>query len=193
MSINRILVGLAVVILLIIIGIIVIVGGGGEKPPTADVVEVRPLPEYSTTNAEVSMTVRGIINGEDLHRSIRITVSQNQRRLDIIFGYSGTIDKAFSFDNSQPAYEEFLYAIAGAGFLNGKEGLSEAASNPKGKCPLGQLSTFELTDGIETVSSLWSSTCGTKVGTLAGSSSVLQQLFRLQITDYNELVSGVQL
>src|SRR3972149_8316956 len=113
--INRYLVGFVVVILMMIVGIIMLFSGGGEKPsPTA--VKVKPLPEYSGTYAEASMTTRGQINGEDIHRSIRITVGQYQRRLDIITGYSGNVIQTQTYSNSEPAYSEFLYAIRDAGF-----------------------------------------------------------------------------
>jgi hypothetical protein len=193
MEINRYLIGFAVVILLMIVGIILLFGGGGEKPKPGTAPVVKPLPEYSTTYAEVSLTTRGQINGEDLHRSIRITVGQFQRRVDVIAGYSGNIIQSQVFSNSEPAYEEFLFALRDAGFTLQKKGVGPISSNEKGKCPLGQVYIFELNDSGEQLSYLWSSSCGKNIGTLNGNSSLLQQLFKNQITDYNQLISGVRL
>lgn len=190
--INRYLIGFAVVILLMLIGIILLFSGGGGKPPLEE--QLKPLPEYSDTFAETSVTIRGQINGEDIHREVRITVGQFQRRLDIIAGYSGNVIQTQTYSNSEPAYEEFLYAINDAGFLVERKGLSPAQANEKGKCPLGNTFEFELNDGGEVLSYLWASSCGKNIGTLkVSSSSLLQTLFKNQITDYNKLVSGVQL
>ena len=188
---NRYLVGTAVVILLAIVGLIIIFSGG-DGVQQAEKKEPKSLPEHSDTIAETSMTIRGEINGEDIHREIRITVGQLQRRLDIIAGYSDAVIQTQTYSNSLPAYREFLYAIAGAGFLAKKE-TSPAQANPSGKCPLGNLYEFELNDGGEVLSYLWTSTCSNAKGTLAVSSSTLQQLFKNQITDYFELTSGVVL
>ena len=188
---NRYFVGFALVLIMIIIGIVLIFGGGEDKK-TAVEKTVKPLPTYAETYVETSMTIRGEINGEDIHREIRVTVGQTQRRLDIIAGYSDTVIQTQSYSNSLPAYREFLYAIADAGFLAKRE-MSPAKANPLGKCPLGNLYEFELNDGGEQLSYLWTSSCGNSKGTLAVSSSTLQQLFKNQITDYSELTSDVQL
>lgn len=187
--INRYLVGFAVVILLMIIGIILIFSGGGEKPAEQ---QIKPLPDYADSFAEVSMTTRGIINGEDIHREIRITVGQFQRRVDIIAGYSGNVIQTQTFSNSVPAYREFLAAIRDSGFLAERK-VNPAQADPLGKCPLGQLYQFELNDSGETLSYLWSSSCGNDQGTLRVKSSTLQQLFKNQITNYSQLTSGTNL
>lgn len=190
-SFNKYLIAFGAVFLLMIIGIILIFsGGGGEQKPPEE--RIKPLPEYSSTFAETSMTIRGQINGEDVHREIRITVGQFQRRLDIISGYSGNIIQTQTFANSSDAYAEFLAAINGAGFLL-EQKRPPAQADPLGKCPLGQLYEFELNDSGEELSYLWGSSCGNSIGTLKGRSGTLQQLFKAQITDYGKLTSGIQL
>ena len=192
MTINRILFISASVILLIIIGLIIIFAGGGEEKPATDEEALQPLREYSNTNAEVSFNQRGDINGQDQHREILITISQFERRLDVISGYSGTIIKTQTFSNSLPAYRQFLAALGDSGFLL-KRPTTDAGADPLGKCPLGTLYEFELNDGGDVLSYLWTSGCSNAKGTFAGSSSTVQQLFKNQITDYGELVSGVNL
>src|SRR3989344_73024 len=189
--VNRYLIGFAVVILLLLVGIILLFsGGGGEQKPVEQ--QVKPLPQYFDTYAEVSVTTRGIINGEDVHRSIPIAVGQYQRRLDIIAGYSGNVIQTQTFSNTAPAYKEFLAAINSAGFLAERK-VPSAQADPLGKCPLGQLFELELNDGGEILSYLWSSSCGNVKGTLAVKSSTLQQLFQNQITNYGQLTSNVSL
>lgn len=191
--INRYLIGFVVVILMLLFGIILLFSGGGEKPASTTAPVVKPLPEYSITSAETSMTIRGEINGDDVHRSIRITVGQYDRRLDVIAGYQGQVIQTNTFSNNQSAYSEFLYAIKDAGFMLKRKGVTDAQAQPNGKCPLGNLYTYELNAGGESLSDLWSSSCGSKTGTLGGSSSLLQTLFQNQITNYSQLTSGVQL
>ena len=188
--INRYLIGFAVVVLLMLIGIILIFSGGEPKPPIEE--QIKPLPEYADSFAEVSYTQRGIINGEDIHREIRITVGQFQRRVDTIAGYSGNVIQTQTFSNSVPAYREFLAAIAGAGFLAERK-VSPAQADTLVKCPLGQLYEFELNDGGEVLSYLWDSSCGKNIGTLKVNSSTLRTLFQNQITNYSQLTSSVNL
>lgn len=181
----------AFVVLLIVIGFIILFTGGGEESPTNQP-KVLPLPEYYDTNADVSLTTRGRVTGDDTHSSIRITVDQFQRRLDILGGYNNNIVQTETFTNNQQAYKAFLYAINDAGFMIPKSGVSEAAAQPLGKCPLGNQYIFELNDGGEELSGLWASNCK-KMGTLGGNYSTLRKLFQAQITDYNKLVSDVDL
>lgn len=189
--INRYLVGFAVVILLMITGIILIFGGGGPSP--SSFVKIKPLPDYSDTYAQVSMTTDGRINGEDVHRAIRVTVDQYQRRLDVLAGYSENIVQTQTFSNTEKAYDVFLRAIRDAGFMVKKKGITGTAADERGKCPLGFRYIFELNDSGDRLSYLWSSSCGKKLGTLGGSSSLLQSLFKAQITDYSKLTSSVRL
>lgn len=188
-SINKYLIAFAAVFILMIIGIILIFSGGGGGPEEE---KLKPLPDYSNTFAEVSLTIDGRVVGEDAKRSIRITVGQYQRRLDIITGYNGNIQETHTFTNSEQAYDIFLRAINGAGFLLERE-LTPAAADERGKCALGQRYIYELNDSGEELSYLWTSSCGSKTGTLAGRNSTLQQLFKLQITDYSKLTSKTKL
>lgn len=186
---NRIFFVAGIVLLLFLLGIFILFHGGGEKP-VSTVPKVMPLPDYSDTNADVSMTIDGNVNGQDIHRQIVITVDQFSRRLDIVKGYNGNIISTKTFSNSENAYNVFLTSIGNAGFL--AENKKAKIKNDTGQCPLGFKYIFELNDGGEQLSSLWTTTCG-KIGTLNGNTSVLQNLFKAQITDYNELVSDVNL
>jgi hypothetical protein len=177
-------------ITLILIFFVVKIFGGHKNPATnPNVPVVKPLPEYANTLAEVSMTLDGRITGDDTHRQIRITVDNLQRRFDVIGGYNGNIIEEHSFDNNQTAYSVFLHAINNEGFtLKLKD--TKYPVDSIGQCPLGTRTIFELNDGGDELSNLWSSNCGTKIGTLGGSSSALTALFQRQITDYDKLVSN---
>lgn len=164
--------------------------GGGNEPKTTPRPPgpvVKPLPEYADTLAEVSMTVDGRINGDDAHRQIRITVDRFQRRLEIIAGYQGNVIQKNEFQNSQKAYETFLRSLNNSGFLAKRN--NGTNTNPDGQCPLGRRFIYELNDSGDVLSRLWTTTCGSRTGTLAGNSATLQSIFQAQITDYNKLIS----
>jgi hypothetical protein len=188
---NRAVFGFLAFIILIIL-IVVLIFGGGKKPANNSGPSLMPLPNYSTTDATTSMTIDGQVNGDDIHRAIRITVSQNQRELDIIGGYNGNIISSQTFGNNQAAYAVFLRAINNYGFLQ-KLKNAKAPADERGQCPLGNRYIFELDQNGSTLSRLWASDCSVTDATLGGASQTLQALFEGQITQYDTLTENVNL
>lgn len=190
--IGRYLIITFIVLLLFIFIVVKLFGGGGNNPepkPNPPTPTVKPLPDYSDTMAEVSMTIDGSINGTDQHRAIKVTVDRFSRKLDIIGGYSGNILQEKTFSNNEDAYDIFLRALNNSGFMAKRK--NPSTSDERGQCPLGNRFIFELNDSGDVLSHLWSSSCGT--GTLGGSTSTLQELFQAQITNYDRLTSNVNL
>src|SRR5579864_1832238 len=87
--------------ILFIVFLVVILTHGHKAP--APPAHVMTLPEYANTTASVIMTTDGIVNGDDIHRQIRITVAQDRRVLDIIQGYSGQVMSSQTFYNTPDA------------------------------------------------------------------------------------------
>lgn len=189
---NKIFFAIVGFILLMII-IVIILASGGEKKPAQTGVTLKSLPNYSQTGATVSLTTQGIVNGEDIHRSIRIIVGANERTIQVISGYNNQVISSQVFPNSEEAYDVFLRSLAGMGFLTRSKEKPPVADNENGYCPLGRRYIYELNQGADELSRLWSSTCGVKVGTFGGSASGTQTLFQRQITNYNQIVSDVNL
>ncbi len=173
---------------LIIIGAILIFGGSKKAAPILNA--LKPLPDYAKTGSSVNMTTDGMINGNDTHRQISITVDQNQRVLDIIQGYSGTVINHYAFANTQDAYNVFLHAINNVGFLSIYK---DVTTDYVGQCPTGDRYIFTLNQAGNKLATRWASDCGPKAGNLAGDLSTLQDLFQNQITGYNDLTDNVQL
>jgi hypothetical protein len=193
---NKIFFGIIGFILLMIILVAILASGGsGNKPKTANnAVTLKSLPSYANTGATVSWTVQGRVNGDEMHRSIRVTVGENERVLQVIQGYNNQVITSQVFPNNSAAYDVFLRSIGGQGFLlKAKPQKPPVSDNENGYCPLGYRYIYELNQGNDDLSRLWSSTCGTKVGTFGGAPSTIQSLFQLQIPDYNQLTSEVQL
>ena len=184
---------LAIVGFIVFIVILVSLFTGGKKPnPATTKPALQPLASYAETNATVSLITDGIVNGDELHRSIRITVSANQREVDVLQGYNPRVITSKTFVNNQEAYTVFLKAIANAGFVT-KQKNSKAPADERGLCPLGFRYIYELNNDGDDLSRLWSSSCGSSVGTAAGSASTLLTLFQDQIPDYSTITSHVNL
>jgi hypothetical protein len=177
---------------IIFIAILVNLFVGGKKPTPVNTVQVKPLPEYAATDATVSFTIDGIVNGDEMHRAIRITISANQRTLDVLQGYNPSVIQSKSFVNNQEAYDVFLRAIANSGFLV-KTKDSKAVSDERGLCPLGFRYILDLNQDGDDLSRLWASSCGSKVGNSAAAIPSITQLFEDQIPNYGNLVGNVNL
>lgn len=189
MYFGRLLAGFVGIIVFIII-LVLIFGGHGKKPPTGP--QLNPLPDYASTDATVSFTTDGIVNADELHRSIRITISSTQMTLDVLKGYNPQVIESKSFENNQEAYTVFLKAINNAGFL-AKIKNSKAPADERGMCALGFRYILDLNQDGDDLSRTWASTCGSKDGTSAGAIQTLRALFEDQIPGYETLVDNVNL
>lgn len=153
---------------------------------------IHPLPDYANTDATVVLTIDGVVNGDETHRQIRITVGQAERDLDIIQGYSGHVLENHVYYNTVDAYSVFLKSIQKGGFLS-KNRKAKVSNDPQGYCPLGFRYIYNLNQAGDSLSSLWASSCGTSTGNLGGSSSLLNSLFKAQIPDYSKVTQNVDL
>ncbi len=180
-----IFVGLIALILLF-----AIIFGGHKKPAPAN--PLKPLPDYFATDASVSFTTDGLINGDDLHRQIRITIDANSRTLDIIQGYSGRVIGTKNFYNTQDAYRVFLKAINNEAFL-AKNDKSKLPANPEGQCPLGFRYIFSLDQEGGNLFNSWTSSCGPAIGNSKTALDAITSLFQNQIPNYDTLTGNVDL
>jgi hypothetical protein len=181
----RFVVTLVVVALLVFFGILIFNRPDSTTPKVAQ----KNLAEYADTAAQAVLETRGEINGEDLHRQLRITVSSSSRTLEIIQGYNDNVISTTSFANTPAAYSAFLSALQQTGFNLTRR----TTASPDGFCPTGRVYNYILNNTGDTKSNvnLWNSSCGG--GTAAGQRSTIRSLFQDQITDYNQLTSGVNL
>lgn len=190
MYFGRILAGFIGFIIFIVI-LVALFGHGGKKP-TTPVNALKPLDDYAQTDATVSFTTDGIVNADELHRAIRITVSANQMELDVTQGYNPRVIQSKTFVNNEEAYTVFLKAIANSGFV-AKNKKSRSSADPAGQCPLGFRYILNLNQDGDDLSNLWSSSCGTAVGNSAGLITTIQTLFQYQIPNYQSLTDQVNL
>ncbi len=149
--------------------------------------KVFSLNDYAQRDSEVTAVFDGPINGDDAHRSVRITVSRGSRTIDVMQGYEGKVIKSQTFVNNPDAYYDFIHALARTGF--GKT-VKSSYENEIGICATGRRYTYEVLDNNDSVSRTWGASC--VKGNSAAASDVVNNLFRMQITGYGDIVDGVQ-
>jgi hypothetical protein len=181
-----ILAGLGVIIV-VILATILITRGGGDRTPT-----VRPVvvSEEAREGVSTVLTTRGKLVGEDERRAIRITVNQDERRLEILTGYEEAVERAQVYPNTHAAFENFMVALDQAGFNRSR---SSTIEDERGACPTGKTYIYELKEFSQQLIRLWDTSCGGKIGTMAGKDSTIRKLFEEQIPDYTKQVRDVDL
>lgn len=181
-------------VILAILAIIIIGGRGPNTEETAQKAGAKKaisVVDYADKlNSEVSWTVQGRLVGEDQHKSIRIVVSQNERRYEVLSGYEGSIESVQRFPSSPAAYDTFLRALDVAGFSKERK---VTRTDERGVCPQGYRYIYDLEDGSDHVIRTWSTSCSTAQGPFAGSAGTVRQLFQDQIPNYNGLSQNIQL
>lgn len=181
--------GTLATIAILILAIVFVFNRDEPTTPQANTKKAAQLVDYAKKDSSVTHTTIGELVGEDEHREVRITVSQSERTIDIIGGYSAIVISSQSYPNTLEAYETFLSALGGQGYLNSRE---TEIKDPRSTCPTGRRYTYVLTEGSSQVSNLWGTSCG-RIGTYNGKSEAVRNLFKNQIPEYSTQVRGVKL
>jgi hypothetical protein len=135
----------------------------------------------------VKMTVRGPIVANEDARSYTVEVSPTGRSLKTFKGYSSEIIQQVSYENSNVAYEEFVYALNKANMMKGVA-LTGEAHDLRGICASGHTYDFAILKNGEVVKHLWTSTCAGSKGSLDANVEQLQNLFISQIPNNSQIV-----
>lgn len=146
------------------------------------------LTDYIDKDSQVFVTTEGSVNGEDVHRSIRISVSSSYRQIDIVEGYQNKVIKTKTYSNNQDAYHEFMYALSKTGY--GKTRKTDIPSED-GVCATGERYIFEVLDNGDSASRTWTADC--MKGSSPASPDKVTHLFEEQITDYDDITKDVKL
>ncbi len=180
------------VVVLLVLGAVAIFGGGSSS--TGSSARSTKLADYSNNDqASVSWTMQGRLVGDDQRKAIRVTVTKNSRKIQILDGYSERIEKSQEYSNSEPAFASFTRALDGLNF--GRE-RTVVQPDERGVCPQGNRYVYRVTEGTKEVMRTWSSTCSSNDGNFGGgqnNTSQITQLFRAQIADYNKFTTGIKL
>lgn len=181
-----------VVVALIAIGLIVSRPNNATttSKPVAKGPAVVNLLDHDKSDSAVKVTTQGRLVGEEQRRSVRITVTQSQRTIDVIQGYEGNVIKSETFSNTPAAYSTFIRALNTSGFTRYRKG---ANTDERGSCPQENRYIYEINKGGQQIQRLWSSSCGSADGSFAGSGSRVRDLFQHQIPEYDKFTSDVHL
>ncbi|MGZ6004834.1 MAG: hypothetical protein ACXWLH_01645 [Candidatus Saccharimonadales bacterium] len=174
-----------IIALFIFLGVLVF-GGHGKK---AIPVTTKNLYEYADTDVDVRLTIDGQINGDDIHRQIVFTVGRDNRSLQVIKGYQGTVLKSENFGNNTQAYSAFLHALSQAGFTQSR---TSKFPDEQGQCSLGQRYIYEVINNGNKNMRHWSTSCNGS-GTFKGQTNLVIQLFQNQYANYSDYVGDVNL
>lgn len=188
----KFILGVFGIVTLIVVTIILLLSlspnaGNSNQPSRVGAVNVN---DYINGTSAVAYTTQGRLVGGDQRRTIVITVSQTQRRAEVLAGYEGQVVRQTVQPNTPAGYNDFMRALQNAGFTRKRV---TAQKNFEGTCPLGNIFLYDLADQTKLVSRLWNTSCNAKEGTFAGNGGLIRQVFQNQITDYSKFVQGVSL
>jgi len=173
------IIGVIIFIIIISIAIFKVDWGGGNKPIQDAFKEVN-ISDYSDTNTQVRMSVRGPVNSDQEHQDLKITVGRSETIGQLLQGYQGNITRTQQTANNSASYKIFLSALHNAEFT--KTQTPERDLQYDGACPTGSRYTFEFINaGTDAPKSTWATTCSKKDGTFGGDVSMVRNLFRDQL------------
>ena len=191
----RILLALFVLFTIIFFVIRLATSGGDDESNETEVVAVEDqrlvLGEQNNSGSVVEFTMRGKTVAAENHRQIRFTISQSQRRVEIISGYDGKVIDTMRLPNTANAYQEFLYAIEEEGFMTEKS--EPTITDRNGVCGKGKQYHYKVKVNGQTRSDLWSASCSRKQGTFGGDRTDIRRLFERQFPEYSDFTRGVKL
>ncbi len=143
---------------------------------------------FVNDQSRVEYTKNGNIVAEEDYRTLRITVSEKERTIEVLKGYNQAVETRKTYGNDYESYNVFMRALDVAGFTRSKE---SKVTDPVGTCPKGYRYEYKLKQLSDDVSNLWNNSCQVLNGTLANNGSAIRDLFQKQIPDYEEVVKGV--
>lgn len=183
------LIGLILTIAVIIFIIIkLLTGGGGGGAPSSP----PDLTSYADTDTTMRFTIQNPVQNSDTHREIQITVGKDDANLTVYRGYGGDVVRSKSYPMNSTAYSDFLHALKiSGGYMNGDT--DPKHRDERGYCATGDRFIYEIVDGNgNVIQHYWTTSCGGP-HTYQGDDKVTQQLFELQIPDYEDLTNDVDL
>ncbi|HEY5695835.1 MAG TPA: hypothetical protein VIQ80_03295 [Candidatus Saccharimonadales bacterium] len=185
---------LVLIVIAIVIAALVSVGravfGGTDQAPQTNTGRDALLD--TSLGHSVQMTVRGpLVSNEQFH-SYQITIDPSARTMTTYQGYLDQPIASKTYGNNVKAYEQFVYALDKANYMNGDE-LTGSKNDTRGICATGLVYEFSVKSGDSTVKHLWTSTCKGSPGSLKASVSQVGDLFRTQIPDAGTLLRGLDL
>lgn len=185
---------------IILLGIILIVfvvvqgvrfaGNLGQDDSPADIVRETTLEDFANSDSQVRLTYSGPVEGQEEFDQIRMTISRNQRSLEIIKGYGQDVAKRQRLSNTPEAYATLLRALYINNFTRSQA--NDLGDDARGVCFRGKRIVGEVIDSGQTVQSLWAASCGRSLGTMDARWRDILKLFEAQFPDYRDFTRDVR-
>ncbi len=183
--------GILVFIITAIVLIILIVslfrGLNTSSSPKSVISSSYSLSDSGAVDTTVKYTISGPIVAEEKYQSVRITIDKSSRKLEVIRGYKGVVEKAQTLPNNKEAYDAFLHALKAAQFTNYRESKADI----KTSCVTGNRYQYELSVANVKKVDTWTTSCSSKLGTFVGDAGNTALLFRAQIPNYSDFTNGI--
>lgn len=186
----KIFIGVAGFIFFVLIAVLLLVGrnaGGNDDTATT----TNKLMGYVDQSATFSYTIHGRLVGETERRSVRISITPSERRIEILNGYNNVVERTATFPNTTAGYKEFVAALEHNGYAKTRK---TTVTDVAGMCATGnQYLYVTKTSNNETPINTWSTSCSNAEGTFGGKATAIRGLFQAQIPDYNQQLDDVRL
>ncbi len=145
------------------------------------------LNDQAAVDTYARFTVNGPVVADEKYQSVRITVDKSSRKIEVLKGYKGTVDKTQTYPNNPDAYKAFLKALQAAHFAD----RVDSDADMQTICVTGNRYQFEMSGSGTKKVDTWTNSCGLRGSTFAGSESAVAQLFRAQIPNYSDFGSSI--
>lgn len=182
---------IGVVFFLIVAGLFYFITGGSRGEDLTASERNRRQVTNVHSGRSVRMTVYGPVVADEERQSYEITVSTSSRRFAAYNGYTQTQIDSKDFDNTHEGYQQFVYALARAGFDKERE-MSEEAADDRGACSSGKRYVYEMFENGDLVKRVWTTTCGNAKGTFSGTNNVVRELFNKQIPEFRTVIKPLK-
>jgi len=183
-----VLIALGVLLLLSILILIFTRSGGNKQSSGSSAPQTVNLADYSQ-NGSLRFVQNGPVTAPENQNAVVIAVSNSSRTITVYNSYGAVVSSSKSYTNSQASFDAFLSALTGAGFTNTKSTDLNYATT----CTLGIRYSYQVVADNSVKLDTWNASCNPKNGSFAGNTSQVQQLFKLQIPDYNQIMNNVRL
>lgn len=161
---------------------------GGNTKPKSDTSQAALL--NTSVSHSVLMTVRGQIVADENFRTYQIKIAPNARTFTTYKGYLNEKLENVSLYNNVPAYEQFVYALDRAKFMDSNEFTGDN-NDTRGICATGFLYEFSIMDSNKTIKKLWTTTCAGERGSFRVAVAPITNLFVVQIPNVQEKINAL--